>query len=133
MKDSYHRELWRKTMMSKYDFCIECGDAKGSDIWPLCRKCAEKWSKIFKGGKHMIELTPKEDVVNKPKHYNRDGAMQCIDEMILVFGKETVLSFCLCNAWKYRYRAADKNGAEDLAKSDWYLNKYKELLEDRPF
>jgi len=47
----------------------------------------------------------------------------------LVFGKEAVQNFCLCNAWKYRYRAADKNGEEDLKKSDWYLNKYKELKE----
>lgn len=69
------------------------------------------------------------DVIEKPKHYNREGAMECIDEMILVFGKETVINFCLCNAWKYRYRAADKNGQEDLKKSDWYLRKYKELSE----
>ena len=65
--------------------------------------------------------------VNHPKHYNREGGMECIDEMILVFGKEAVQNFCLCNAWKYRYRAADKNGEEDLKKSDWYLNKYEEL------
>ena len=68
--------------------------------------------------------------VNHPKHYNREGGMECIDEMILVFGKEAVQNFCLCNAWKYRYRAADKNGEEDLKKSDWYLNKYKELKEE---
>lgn len=68
--------------------------------------------------------------VNHPKHYNREGGMECIDEMILVFGKEAVKHFCLCNAWKYRYRAADKNGEEDLKKSDWYLNKYKELCGD---
>ena len=69
----------------------------------------------------------KEDVVNKPKHYNREGALQCIDEMILLFGVDVVKNFCLCNAWKYRYRAADKNGTEDLAKSDWYIKKYREL------
>ena len=67
------------------------------------------------------------DAVNHPKHYNRENGMECIDEMILVFGKEAVKHFCLCNAWKYRYRAADKNGEEDLKKSDWYLQKYKEL------
>jgi len=67
--------------------------------------------------------------VNHPKHYNREKAMECIDEMILIFGSEAVKNFCLCNAWKYRYRAADKNGEEDLKKSDWYLNKYKELAE----
>lgn len=65
--------------------------------------------------------------VNHPSHYNREDAMEAIDEMVLVFGKEAVKNFCLCNVWKYRYRAADKNGKEDLKKSDWYLNKYKEL------
>ena len=65
--------------------------------------------------------------VTHPRHYNRDGAMECIDEMVLLFGKEAVKNFCLCNVWKYRYRAADKNGLEDLEKSDWYLAKYKEL------
>lgn len=67
--------------------------------------------------------------VNHPKHYNREGAMECIDEMILLFGLEATMNFCECNAWKYRYRAADKNGEEDLKKSDWYLKKYAELKE----
>ena len=62
-----------------------------------------------------------------PSHYQRENAMECIDEMIMVFGVDAVKKFCLCNAWKYRYRAADKNGAEDIAKSDWYMAKYKEL------
>lgn len=65
--------------------------------------------------------------VDHPDWYNRDGAMECIDEMLLLFGKEAVKSFCLCNWLKYRYRANAKNGAEDLKKSDWYLKKYKEL------
>lgn len=67
------------------------------------------------------------DAIN-PSHYQRKEAMECIDEMILVFGRFAVADFCKCNAWKYRYRAADKNGAEDIAKSDWYMRKYKELM-----
>lgn len=67
------------------------------------------------------------EAVQHPSHYNREGAIECIDEMLLVFGEEAVKNFCLCNVWKYRYRAADKNGAEDIAKSDFYINKYKEL------
>lgn len=70
------------------------------------------------------------DMVNRPPHYNREGGMESIDEMVLVFGKEAVKNFCLCNVWKYRYRAADKNGQEDLKKSDWYMRKYKELCVD---
>ena len=73
--------------------------------------------------------TNTEDIINHPKHYNREGAMESIDEMVLIFGKEAVKHFCLCNAWKYRYRADDKNGIEDMKKSDWYIAKYKELSE----
>lgn len=71
------------------------------------------------------------DNVNKPKHYIREGGMECIDEMITLFGEEAVINFCLCNAWKYRYRASEKNGEEDLRKSDWYIKKYKELKESK--
>jgi len=67
------------------------------------------------------------ETVNHPKHYGREGAMECIDEMFLVFGKEATMNFCLLNAWKYRYRAGAKGGEEDLKKSDWYLAKFKEL------
>ena len=69
------------------------------------------------------------DPVDRPRHYNREGAMESIDEMILIFGREAVMHFCLCNVFKYRYRAAAKNGEEDLKKSDWYMRKYKELKE----
>ena len=65
--------------------------------------------------------------VEHPKHYNREKGIECIEEMIEVFGIEAVKNFCLCNIWKYRYRAADKNGEEDLDKSDWYMQKYIEL------
>ena len=72
-------------------------------------------------------MEEKYDVVNKPKHYNREGGFESIEEMEMVFGTEAVMNFCLCNVWKYRYRAADKNGEEDLRKSDWYMKKYCEL------
>lgn len=69
------------------------------------------------------------DPVNRPRHYNREGAMESIDEMVLIMGREATMHFCLGNVLKYRYRAADKNGEEDLKKSDWYMRKYKELKE----
>ena len=69
------------------------------------------------------------DMVNHPPHYTQDG-IECIDEMIMVFGEETVMDFCLCNVWKYRKRALHKNGQEDLDKANWYMKKYKELLEN---
>lgn len=88
-----------------------------------CDKC---WNREIPG----TEPTNNTETVNHPKHYGRDGAMECIDEMVLVFGAEATCSFCLLNAWKYRYRAADKGGEEDLKKSDWYMAKYAELKGD---
>lgn len=76
-----------------------------------------------------IERKQTHDAVNHPNHYCRDGAMECIDEMIILFGVEETKSFCKLNAYKYRYRAADKGGEEDLRKSDWYIRKYKELCD----
>ena len=67
------------------------------------------------------------DNVNHPAHYNRDGAMECIPEMVVIFGYEATINFCNLNAWKYRYRSSEKNGAEDMAKSDWYVKKADEL------
>lgn len=85
--------------------------------------CVRCWSREIPG----TEPTITAEAVNHPKHYGREGAMECIDEMLLVFGTEPTMYFCLLNSWKYRYRAADKGGEEDLKKSDWYLAKYAEL------
>lgn len=79
--------------------------------------------------KHIefTKATDKQKQVDHPDHYNREGAIECIDEMVEVFGVAAVRYFCLLNVWKYRFRAAEKNGAEDLKKSDWYMKKYIEL------
>lgn len=70
------------------------------------------------------------NMVDHPRHYCRKGAIECIDEMELIYGPEALMWFCLLSSHKYRYRAGLKNdGFEDLEKSDWYMNKYKELKE----
>lgn len=66
------------------------------------------------------------DPVNHPIHYTSSG-MECIDEMLLLFGVKKTLAFCLLNSWKYRKRAMYKNGEEDMKKSDWYAKKYAEI------
>ena len=72
------------------------------------------------------------EAVDHPQHYNRKGAMECIEEMRLIFGDYETAIFCKLNAYKYRYRAGSKgNAEEDLRKSDWYIKKYKELR-DKP-
>lgn len=66
------------------------------------------------------------DNVNHPAHYET-GKFECFDVMIETQGKEAVLNFCICNAFKYIYRFRNKGGDEDIKKANWYLSKYLEL------
>ena len=70
------------------------------------------------------------DPVNHPMHYT-NRKHECIEEMITAFGIQAVINFCVCNAWKYRYRADSKgNHDEDMAKSDWYMDKAMKLQKE---
>lgn len=72
---------------------------------------------------HLDAFEPEN--VNHPLHYQ--GKHECIDEMIELFGIDDVIGFCKCNVYKYRYRTDRKNGAEDIEKADWYMDKLIEL------
>lgn len=65
------------------------------------------------------------DAVESPEHYQGTD-IECIDMMEVVFGPDDVDAFCLMNAFKYLYRCKKKNGMEDIAKAEWYLNRVKE-------
>lgn len=65
------------------------------------------------------------DAVHHPSHY--EHGIECIDEMILLYGAMETMSFCKLNAHKYRKRAFDKGGKEDMDKSDWYMKEYAYL------
>lgn len=94
--------------MGKYDKCFACiGVANGGECQPTM------WEE-------------KEDKVNHPSHYNH-GKYECIDVMEDVFGKVAVSNFCLLNAFKYLWRSKHKNGAEDIRKAIFYLEKHLEL------
>ena len=71
-------------------------------------------------------ISEEEDLVNHPSHYTNSG-MECILEMVMLYGYEETMSFCKLNAHKYRKRAFYKGGKMDIDKSDWYMNTYKEL------
>lgn len=105
-------------------------DAKSCD-WDDDEVCEQAYAQLTAGKLQEDVPTPDPnanvDIVNHPPHYCREGSMECIEEMELIFGKEAVKHFCLCNAWKYRYRSSAKNGEEDIKKSDWYIRKYREL------
>lgn len=66
------------------------------------------------------------DPVNHPSHY-KTGKYECIDVMEEALGRDAVKGFCLCNSFKYLYRAKKKNGLEDLKKARWYLDKLIEM------
>lgn len=66
------------------------------------------------------------DMVNHPPHY-KQGKYECFDVIVALLGVEGAKAFCKGNIIKYRYRAAAKNGAEDIAKADRYMEMLKEL------
>ena len=72
----------------------------------------------------------KEDVVNKPKHYNQ-GGIECIDAIESMLTYEEFVGYLRGNSLKYRWRFRYKNGIEDLRKAEWYENKLLEILEEK--
>ena len=69
----------------------------------------------------------KTDNVNHPAHYT-SGGIECIDGMVAAFGREYVMHYCLCNAFKYIWRCEHKGKrVEDIQKAVWYLNKWQSL------
>ena len=66
-----------------------------------------------------------------PDHYKSSTSLECIEAMQIAFGRDVVLHFCLCNAFKYIWRWKNKNGEEDLEKASWYIDKGMSLISDR--
>lgn len=98
--------------MSNNKYCICCGDEiVHSNVY--CTVCDYQRNVESR----EIKLKEKENV-NHPEHYQ--GKHECIDVMRALFGDEAVKGFCKCNAYKYRFRADAKNGAEDIRKAEWY-------------
>ena len=78
------------------------------------------------GIKLSNSILEEKDNIN-PDHYKNSTSLECIEAMLLVFGKGAVVNFCECNAWKYIWRWKHKNGHEDLKKARWYIEKAAEL------
>lgn len=60
------------------------------------------------------------DSVESPRHYTQ-GWLETIYVIRQTLGPEGFKAFCLGNWIKYNERHAHKNGAEDLAKANQYL------------
>lgn len=69
------------------------------------------------------------DVINHPSHYTQ-GGIECIDAMKSAFGAAQLAVYCKIAAFKHIWRCEYKNGAEDVKKAIWYMNKFLELKDD---
>ena len=71
--------------------------------------------------------------VNHPNYYQKEGRKECIEEMLELYGEHITAIFCLTNAYKYIYRAGEKEGnaeEQDLQKARWYFE-YANRIIDR--
>lgn len=69
------------------------------------------------------------DLVNHPDHYTQ-GGIECIDAIESALGKDGFKAFLAGQVMKYVWRYQHKNGAEDIAKANWYLQKLKEKTDE---
>ncbi len=53
---------------------------------------------------------------------------ECIDEMVEVFGIDSVIEYCKLSTWKYRKSAAEHpEGELDRMKADWFMKALREM------
>ena len=69
-----------------------------------------------------MSINPEYDVVTKPKHYNQDNCIECIDAIRAALGSG-FKEYLQGNILKYKWRHKYKNGVEDLKKARWYLDR----------
>lgn len=76
-----------------------------------------------------VETKPN-DMVNHPSHY-KAGDLECFEVMLQLYGREAMMAFCMCNAFKYQWRCNKKgNLNQDLEKAIFYNKKFLELAEN---
>ena len=86
-------------------------------------KITEKLDKL-----NNLDQKENYDFVN-PEHY-KQGSMEVIDMMKLLWGTEALILHCEMTAFKYRMRAGrkpDQSIERDLEKARWYDDKAKKL------
>lgn len=68
--------------------------------------------------------------VNHPAHYCQ-GGIECIDAIEAATTNLTgIEAVCTANVIKYIWRRKQKNGAQDLQKAQWYLNRLLKITEN---
>jgi hypothetical protein len=70
-------------------------------------------------------------MVNSPDHYTQ-GSIECIDAIEeVVKHLDGMEAMCTGNAIKYLWRWRHKNGAEDLKKAVWYIQRMIDELDSK--
>ena len=73
------------------------------------------------------------EYINHPSHYLKGDRKECIVEMEEKYGAEMTAIFCLTNAYKYLYRAGEKDGnpeIQDNLKAKWYFDYANKLIKE---
>lgn len=84
---------------------------------------------LFPRKRERDERAMQKDNVNHPSHYTQ-GGIECIDAIkAATVGLTGIEAVCTGNAVKYMWRWKFKNGAEDIRKAMWYLEKLLEEVE----
>ena len=68
-----------------------------------------------------------------PAHYH---GTECIENMRKLFGDEAVRWFCICNAYKYRFRDGSKPGVtaeQDEKKARWYEDYAVKMMNEQRY
>lgn len=105
----------------------ECAEKTpaGNVVCHCDEECDEESTNDVSGDDDENEIDNEPDTqsyeyVNGPDHYN---GTQCIEQMRHLYGDEAVKWFCICNAYKYRFRNGHKPGVsaeQDEQKARWY-------------
>lgn len=71
------------------------------------------------------------NAVNHPAHYCQ-GGVECIDAIEAATTNLTgIEAVCTANVIKYLWRWKQKNGAQDLRKARWYLDKLLKITDNK--
>lgn len=73
------------------------------------------------------------EYVDGPAHYH---GTECIEKMRKLYGDDAVRWFCICNAYKYRFRNGSKPGVtaeQDEEKARWYENYASNMMGEQRY
>lgn len=138
--------------------CSQCGTAIESDERPfgwlrlvdddyfdeekrnagyICDECNVKKfypviDALHNSGRDVVDHpTAEPDVVNHPPHYTH-GDVECIDAIRASMTYDEFAGYLKGNSIKYLWRYRDKgNEVQDLEKCLWYVEKLKQVTEER--